>query len=160
MRLVILFCGATLWCLKFIAWLLQGTRIQATILPDCVSRFWNCFQENCVYLISNFKVCPNDRSTKITSHDHRLKLLLETIVVNDDNYIIQRFGLSFLSSLQILEHQHGCGHLVGGCCYVFVFVFFVPGGSWSIKSIWVYVYCRCDWFVDISPLRLRCWWQR
>jgi hypothetical protein len=108
--------------------LLQGTRIQATIPPDCVDRFQNTFHENRVYMISNFKVLPNDRSTRVTSHNHRLKLMEETVVVNDDGYIVQRFGLSFISSAQILEHQHGCSHLIGGlllCCFFLC----VLGGS-------------------------------
>ncbi|XP_039688315.1 replication protein A 70 kDa DNA-binding subunit C [Medicago truncatula] len=90
----------------------DGNRIQATIPPDCVDRFQNTFHENRVYMFSNFKVLPNDRSTRVTSHNHRLKLWEETVVVNHDGYIIQRFGFSFFSSAQILEHQHGCGHLI------------------------------------------------
>jgi len=68
-------------------------------------------------------------STTVTSHRHNTRIHPRTIVVMEDSYMVQRYGLSLFSSAHILEHWHGCGHLVGGCfLYVCIVIFFYVGG--------------------------------
>ncbi|KAJ1428475.1 Nucleic acid-binding, OB-fold [Sesbania bispinosa] len=91
----------------------EGGRIQANIRKPMMRKFLNVLVEGEVYKMASFAVVKNLGAYRATKHEFKLLFNSKTIVFRAEIQVIPEFGLSLVSSKEILSTKGQSDYLYG-----------------------------------------------
>ncbi|GAU39788.1 hypothetical protein TSUD_220330 [Trifolium subterraneum] len=90
----------------------ERNKIQASIPSECVAKFGPLLIEGCAYIISFFRVDYNSGSCMVTFNKNKITFCMRTEVTSDESSVIDYYGLTLFSYLDLSHYKYGLSNLV------------------------------------------------